>query len=106
MSELFQFRSNLEIILYTRANTGSEQQRKTKQDYSTVFRSETKEQHHAKRTQSRPNEEFNSKHFAKPLLEKHNSSSNKQKRKTTPRIKTKYSEDCFYPSQVEYLQTD
>lgn len=40
MSELFQSRSNLEIILYSRANTGYESKERPKQDYSTVLRSE------------------------------------------------------------------
>lgn len=47
MSELFQSRSYLEIILYSRANTGYESKERPKQDYSTVLRSVP--QHHTER---------------------------------------------------------
>lgn len=58
MSELFQSRSNLEIILYSRANTGYESKERPKQDYSTVLRSERQKSSTTERTQSQPNEEL------------------------------------------------
>lgn len=57
MSELLQSRSNLEISLYSRDNTGYEPQRNDPpQDYDNAQISETKEQYHTTGSHSQPNE--------------------------------------------------